>query len=202
MRFLGIDPGSAATGYGVVELVGRASGASRANPESAAGGRDTRRRLVHIAHGVLRSDRNLDVAARLSALHGELQRVISEAQPDVCVIERIFVAANARSALVLGQARGVALAALGDSGRPVHEISAREVKKALVGTGGATKSQVQAMVKRLLELPKEPPADASDALAIAISQAHAGPLASLGVRSGRSRRRTSMRAHFSTRNLT
>jgi len=205
MRILGIDPGSAATGYGVVELAGRA-GAERAS-----GRAETRRtvttstsgrRLVHVTHGVLRSDRNLEVAARLAALHDELARVVRETGPDVCVIERIFVAANARSALVLGQARGVALAALGEAGRPVREISAREVKKALVGTGSATKQQVQAMVKRLLELPKEPPTDASDALAIAISQAHAGPLASLGVRSGRSRRRTSLRAHFAGRSPT
>ncbi len=186
MRILGIDPGSAATGYGAVELAGK----------GAAGG------LVHIAHGVLRTDRSADLSQRLASLHGELRRVIDEVQPDVCAIERIFMAANARSALVLGQARGVALAALGETGRPVHEISAREVKKALVGNGGATKAQVQAMVKRLLELPKVPPADASDALAVAISQAHAGKLVDLGMRSGRSRRRTSLRAHFAGRDLT
>lgn len=183
MRILGIDPGSAATGYGAVDL------------ERPAGGRG----VDHVAHGVLRADRSLDPPARLASLDERLRAVIAELEPDVCVIERIFVAASPRSALVLGQARGVALAALGASGKPVHEVSAREVKKALVGTGAATKAQVQAMVKRLLALPKVPPADASDALAIAISQAHAGPLAALGMKSGRSRRSTSLRAHLTAK---
>ncbi len=177
MRILGIDPGSAATGYGVID---QSSG-----------------RLTHVAHGVLRPPKGEQSAVRLAFIHREVLRVMSEFEPEACAIEEVFVAASARSALVLGQARGVALAALGTHGLPVHEISAREVKKALVGTGAATKAQVQAMVKRLLELAAAPASDAADALAIAICQAHAGKLAGLGVRSGRGRRRS--RGHFAMR---
>jgi len=181
MRILGIDPGSAATGFGVID--------------QQAG------KLVHIAHGVLRPKKDTTPAARLSYLHRELVCVLAEYRPDACAVERIFVAASARSALVLGQARGVALAALGSTVGTVHEISAREVKKAVVGTGNATKSQVQSMVKRLLELQKVPATDAADALAIAICQAHAGKLANLGVRKGSGRRRSNPRGRFALRNL-
>ncbi len=181
MRILGIDPGSNATGYGVVDY--------------------SRGKLVHITHGVLRPGKDASVANRLAFLHRELLRIVGECEPDGCAVERIFVAANARSALVLGQARGVALAALGTTALPVHELSAREVKKAVVGTGTASKAQIQSMVQRLLELAKAPPSDAADALAIAICQAHAGKLAGLGVRNGRGRRRPRSRVHFAIRNL-
>jgi crossover junction endodeoxyribonuclease RuvC len=179
MRILGIDPGSNATGYGVVD--------------------QSRGKLVHVDHGVLRPPRDIPTADRLAFIHRELLRVVGEFEPDACAIERIFVAANARSALVLGQARGVALAALGTSAIPVHELSAREVKKAVVGTGSASKFQIQSMVQRLLELAQAPPSDAADALAIAICQAHAGKLAGLGVRSRRSGR-SRARPRFALRN--
>jgi crossover junction endodeoxyribonuclease RuvC len=179
MRILGIDPGSNATGYGVVD--------------------QSRGKLVHVDHGVLRPPRDSPAADRLAFIHRELLRIVGECEPDACAVERIFVAANPRSALVLGQARGVALAALGTSAIPVHELSAREVKKAVVGTGTASKSQIQAMVQRLLELGKAPPSDAADALAIAICQAHAGKLAGLGVRHGRGRRPRA-RGRFAMRN--
>lgn len=181
MRILGIDPGSNATGYGVVDQF--------------------HGKLVHVTHGVLRPPKGVDTADRLAFIHRGVLAIVADHAPDASAIESIFIAANARSALVLGQARGVALAALGVSALPVTEISAREVKKAVVGTGAATKLQVQAMVKRLLELEKTPVADAADALAIAICQAHAGKLASLGVRSGRGRRRASPRGNFALRNL-
>ena len=181
MRILGIDPGSNATGYGVVDHVGG--------------------KLVHITHGVLRPPKSTATADRLAFIHRGLLEIVSEFAPDATAIESIFVAANARSALVLGQARGVALAALGVSGLAVSELSAREVKKAVVGTGSATKRQIQAMVKRLLELEKAPPSDAADALAIAICQAHSGKLAGLGVRTGRGRRRLTTREHMALRNL-
>lgn len=181
MRILGIDPGSNATGYGVVD---QSSG-----------------KLTHVAHGILRPPKDADTAQRLAFIHRGITSVIEEFRPEGCSIERVFVGNNVRSALVLGQARGVAMAAMGASGLPVAEVSAREVKKAIVGTGAATKAQVQAMVKRLLELEKVPPTDAADALAIAICQAHAGKLAGLGVRSGRSRRRTSVRGHFALRGV-
>lgn len=181
MRILGIDPGSNATGYGVVDY--------------------SRGKLAHITHGVLRPRKDASVADRLAFIHRELLRIVGEFEPDGCAVERIFVAANARSALVLGQARGVALAALGTSALPVHELSAREVKKAVVGTGTASKAQVQSMVQRLLELAKAPPSDAADALAIAICQAHAGKLAGLGVRKSGGHRRPRPRGHFAIRNL-
>jgi crossover junction endodeoxyribonuclease RuvC len=169
MRILGIDPGSSATGYGLVDY--------------SAG------KLAHVAHGVIRPAKSAQPAARLAHIHREILQVVDEFAPEACAIEQVFVAANARSALILGQARGVALAALGTAALPVSELSAREVKKALVGTGTASKAQMQAMVKRLLELPALPQSDAADALAVAICQAHAGKLASLGVRNSRGRRR-------------
>jgi crossover junction endodeoxyribonuclease RuvC len=181
MRILGIDPGSNATGYGVVE----GSGSS----------------LRHLTHGVLRPPTGRDPADRLAYLHGEISRIVAEVRPEICVIEQVFVASSPRSALVLGQARGVALAALAGGDVPVREVSARAVKKAVVGTGAANKSQVQAMVKRLLGLEESPPSDASDALAIAISLAHAGKLLDLGVMGGRGRQRSKNRAHFAQKAL-
>lgn len=176
MRILGIDPGSTATGYGVVDSAGS--------------------RLVHVAHGVIRGARNASLANRLARIHAELLEVASEHRPDVAVIEKVFLAASPRSALVLGQARGAALAALAAKGLDVHELSAREVKKAVAGTGAADKKQVQFMVVRLLGLDRSPPSDAADALAIAISQAHGGRLAGVGIRSGRRSLRDVARARL------
>ena len=169
MRIIGIDPGSRATGYGIVELDG------------------TRPR--HVAHGVVRVPASLPIAARLASIHGSLVEVVSEFKPSCAVIERVFVASNPQSAIVLGEARGVALAALAAAGLAVEEISAREVKQAVTGNGGATKQDVQAMVSRLLGLEPAPPSDASDALAIAICRSRVGRLAGLGVRRGRRRPR-------------
>jgi crossover junction endodeoxyribonuclease RuvC len=119
-------------------------------------------------------------------IHAGLLGVAAEHAPELAVVECVFVASNPRSALVLGQARGAALAALASAGLEVAELSAREVKKAVTGTGAAGKAQVQAMVMRLLDLPEPPPTDAADALAVAICHAHAGRLAGIGV--GRRRR--------------
>jgi crossover junction endodeoxyribonuclease RuvC len=166
MRILGVDPGSSATGYGVVQFSGG--------------------RLRHIAHGVLRPRKGAALASRLAEIHGGLLEVVAEHGADLAAVERVFVASNPRSALVLGQARGAVLAALAGAGLEVTEFAAREVKKAVVGTGGARKAQVQTMVTRLLALEAEPPTDAADALAVAICQAHGGRLAGLGV--GRQRR--------------
>jgi len=168
MRILGIDPGSTATGYGVIERDGA--------------------RFVHIAHGTLRPPRTASAARRLGVLHEELERVIESHSPDAAVVERIFVSLSASSALVLGQARGVALAALGGAGVPVFELAAREIKKSIVGTGAATKEQVQAMVSRLLSLSARPQPDAADALAAAIAHAQTSALAAIGVVGARRRR--------------
>jgi crossover junction endodeoxyribonuclease RuvC len=173
MRILGIDPGSVATGYGVIE--------------QCAG------RLQHLAHGTLRPPRGEALAARLAAIHGGLSEVIEAHRPDLAVVEQVFVATSPRSALVLGQARGAALAAAAAAGLVVHEVGTREVKLALVGTGVAAKRQVQEMVRQLLALEARPPQDAADALAAAICRAHQGTLAGLvrpsAARRGAARRR-------------
>lgn len=168
MRIIGIDPGSRATGYGIVE--GAAS------------------RLVHVAHGVVRTRHGASIADRLAEIHRGVAAVVDEHAPEQAVVEQVFVAGNPRSAIVLGQARGAALAALAGAGLAVDEISAREVKQAVTGNGGAGKSDVQVMVARLLGLPAAPPSDAADALAVAICRARVGRLAGLAVRSRRRRR--------------
>jgi crossover junction endodeoxyribonuclease RuvC len=169
MRILGIDPGSTATGFGVVD---RAAGDLR-----------------HVAHGTLRPPRRAPLAERLAWLQRGLVHVIARHEPDLAVVERVFVAASPRSALVLGAARGVVLATLAGAGLALHEYAAREVKQAVVGTGAAEKRQVQLMVQRLLGLSRVPARDASDALAAAICHAHAGRLATLSVSSRLRRRR-------------
>jgi crossover junction endodeoxyribonuclease RuvC len=168
MRILGIDPGSVATGYGVIERV--------------------EGELRHVAHGTLRPPRGATLAARLSVLHDAIAAVVRDHDPDRAVVEQVFVAANPRTALVLGQARGAALVALGSAGLIVSELSAREVKQAVVGSGAATKFQVKSMVRRLLSLEVDPASDAADALAVAICSAHEGALAGLPRRSRRRRR--------------
>ena len=176
MRVLGIDPGSAVTGFGVVDRAGSI--------------------VRHRAHGTVRPERGAPLAARLGMLLEGLSEVIEAHAPEVVVIERVFVSASPRSALVLGQARGVAMASAASRGIPVVEYAASQIKQAVVGTGAATKPQVQAMVKTLLELPKAPAQDAADALAAAICHAHAGRLSRLlaegeapTVRGGRGRGR-------------
>lgn len=151
LRILGIDPGTNATGYGVVERAGS--------------------RLRHVAHGVLRPTRAQPMAARLAQIHAGLATLIAEHAPECVAIEQIFVAASGRSAIVLGQARGVALAAIGAAGLPCEEIAPQQIKLAVTGTGVAEKPQVQAMVRRLLALEALPARDAADALAAAICRA-------------------------------
>lgn len=149
MRILGVDPGSLATGYGLIE---REAG-----------------RFVHRRHGVLRPPAGVEFSTRLHHLHASLLEVVQAETPDAVVVERVFLAANPRSALVLGQARGAVLAALGAAGVRVVELSARQVKKSVTGSGAAGKTEVQQMVKRLLALPEAPAADAADALALALT---------------------------------
>lgn len=169
-RILGIDPGSSVTGYGVVER--RDDG------------------LVHIAHGTFRAVRGASLASRLASLHGVLVEVIERHQPDVASVEQIFVARGARSALVLGHARGVALAAAGAAGLPVHEYTPTRIKQSVTGNGRAAKIQVQRVVRRMLSLEQTPATDAADALAAAICHARAGRLERLVVGRSARRRRT------------
>ena len=149
---IGIDPGLGCTGWGIVATSGN--------------------RLTHVANGQVRTDSSQSLAQRLVTLDRELTDVVLNHRPDVGAVEEVFVNANPQSTLKLGQARGVCLLALARAGLPVHEYAARLVKKALVGTGGAEKAQVQAMLKVLLPGVKLAGADAADALAVAIAHAH------------------------------
>jgi crossover junction endodeoxyribonuclease RuvC len=173
MRILGIDPGSTATGFGVLD--------------SDAG------KLIHVAHGTLRPPRNSPIATRLTYLHDAVVTVMRDYAPDTAAVEQVFVSVSPRSALVLGQARGVALAAVGAGGAAIVEYAASRIKKAVTGSGRAGKCQVQNMVQRLLELDRLPPSDAADALAAAICHAHAGRLGVLALEAPACSRRPAMR---------
>jgi crossover junction endodeoxyribonuclease RuvC len=152
IRILGIDPGSAATGWGIIESAGA--------------------RLSFVAAGVIRPSRALGRAERLNAIFAALRRLIADERPDEAAVEATFVNASPRDALVLGEARGVALLAPAMAGAPVAEYAANTVKKAVVGRGHAEKSQVAAMVRVLLPAAAVGSPDAVDALAVAICHAH------------------------------
>ena len=152
MRILGIDPGLNTTGYGVVDAQGQ--------------------RLAYQASGAIRIPKGT-LPERLKALFDGVSQVAREAQADVAVVEIVFVNVNPQSTLLLGQARGAAIAALVAQGLPVVEYTALQLKKSVVGYGRASKAQMQAMVARLLDLPGQPGADAADALGLAICHAHA-----------------------------
>ena len=152
MIILGLDPSLSCTGWGVI----RAEGS----------------RLAHIANGQVPTDAKAPMAQRLSHLQTALSAVIAEHNPDRAAAEEVFVNKNPQSTLKLAQARGCVLAACGAAGLDVNEHAARLVKKAVVGTGGADKSQVQAMLKVLLPGATIAGADAADALAVAIADAH------------------------------
>jgi crossover junction endodeoxyribonuclease RuvC len=149
---LGLDPGLGTTGWGVILAQGN--------------------RLSHIANGQISTDAKMALAERLVALDRALVDVILAHQPQSAAVEEVFVNANPQSTLKLGQARGVILLAAAKSGIMIGEYAARLVKKAVVGTGGADKAQVHAMVSRLLPGVKISGADAADALAVAITHAH------------------------------
>jgi crossover junction endodeoxyribonuclease RuvC len=169
MRILGIDPGSVATGFGVVERTGA--------------------RATHVAHGTLRPVRSAPLPERLAFLHREVERLIATHRPDLAVIERVFAGRSVAAALVLGQARGAVLAALAAAALPIREVAPQEVKLAVTGQGGAEKAQVQAMVRRLLALAATPPRDAADALAAALCCAQEGRLALLAHTAARGSRK-------------
>ena len=157
MRVFGIDCGTEFTGYGVVEV-----DCSTRNP-----------RLRHLAAGAVRLNKKERTPVRLAQVYAELMELISAWQPEIVAIEEVFFSANAKSALKLGQVRGVALLAAANCGLPVAEYAPLAIKSAVVGYGLAAKEQVQFMVARLLELEEAPkPADAADALAIAICHIH------------------------------
>lgn len=151
---IGLDPGLAATGWGVIVAEGN--------------------RLRHIAHGTLRTGTDTPLADRLVVLHDGLIAVMAEHGVTEAAVEEVFVNVNPQSTLKLGQARGVALLCAARAGLPVAEYATKLVKKALTGVGGADKAQVQAMVERLLPGVKVVGSDAADALAVAIAHAHLG----------------------------
>jgi crossover junction endodeoxyribonuclease RuvC len=162
----GIDPGSERTGYGCVETDG------------------SRHRVV--ACGAVTVPPKASFPRRLFEIHRRLAALIAEYSPESVAIENIFYAANVRSALKLGHARGVAMLAAAQAGLVVVEYTPAEVKRAVVGYGRAEKRQVQHMVKVLLDLPAVPsPDDAADALAVAICHVHSSPRSRTAVRSVR-----------------
>jgi crossover junction endodeoxyribonuclease RuvC len=154
MLILGLDPSLSCTGWGIV----RAEGS----------------RLAHVAHGQIATDAKAPVAERLHHLHDAVFAVIGQYGPDRAAAEEVFINKNPQSTLKLAQARGAVLAACGRASLPVAEHAARLVKKAVVGTGAAEKQQVQAMLKVLLPGVAIAGADAADALAVAIADAHLG----------------------------
>lgn len=149
---LGIDPSLSRTGWGIVRVEGA--------------------RLSHLANGEIPTDAKAELPERLIALQDALDQVIREFAPERAAVEEVFVNKNPQSTLKLAQARGAALAACGRAGLPVAEHAPRLVKKAIVGTGKAEKHQVEAMLKVLLPGAKIAGADAADALAVAIADAH------------------------------
>jgi crossover junction endodeoxyribonuclease RuvC len=154
IRILGIDPGLACTGYGVLEK--------------------NRATLFYVASGRIRSDASAPLAERLATILAGLAEVIESFQPLEVAVEKVFVNVNPQSTLLLGQARGAAICAAVLARLPVSEYTALQVKQSVVGQGHARKEQVQEMVKRLLKLPGLPGPDAADALACAICHAHGG----------------------------
>jgi crossover junction endodeoxyribonuclease RuvC len=153
VRVLGVDPGTAITGYGVIETGNGTPGMGR---------------LVEC--GVLRFGRNHSLPHRLAELHHEIAQLIRRHQPSVLALEDAFYHKNVRTTLVLGHARGVILLAAQQQGLDIAQYPPATVKKAVVGAGGAQKSQVAAMVARLLHLKHAPrPADAADGVAVALT---------------------------------
>ncbi|MGK2913644.1 MAG: crossover junction endodeoxyribonuclease RuvC [Porticoccaceae bacterium] len=150
---IGIDPGSRRTGFGVVNARGN--------------------QITYVASGVIRLSAG-ELPDRLGVIFSNVSELIATHGPVQMAVEEVFLARDPRAALLLGQARGAAIVAGVQAGLTVAEYSARTVKKAVVGTGAATKMQVQQMIMRLLALPAAPAEDAADALAVAICHAHSG----------------------------
>ena len=154
MIILGLDPSLSCTGWGVIRVEGS--------------------RISHIANGQVKSAAQAPMALRLHHLHDAVAAVIAAYAPDRAAAEEVFANKNPQSTLKLAQARGCVLAACGGAGLEVREHAARLVKKAVVGTGAAEKTQVQAMLRILLPGVKVDGADAADALAVAIADANLG----------------------------
>lgn len=149
MIALGIDPGTAITGYGAVE--------------------ENNRKLIHLSHGVIKTPKEMPDSRRLEEIYENLIKIINEFNPDVVAIEELFFNKNVATAISVGQARGVAMLAAAKSKVEVKSYTPLQVKQAIVGYGRAEKNQVQSMVKVFLDLAEIPkPDDAADALAVAL----------------------------------
>ncbi len=148
MKILGIDPGFHVTGYGLIEKI-------KGNP-------------VHVLHGEIKLPRNEILSGGLMRIYRKLAEIIQAYQPQALAVEDIFYGKNIKSLIKQAHVRGVTILAGSTEGVPVFEYSPLEVKSAVVGYGRAEKVQVQKMVQAILKLPEQPPADASDALAVAI----------------------------------
>ena len=157
---LGIDPGTAVTGYGVVSMIGRTA--------------------TLVECGVIRTNARDPLPARLQSIHDGVVELIARHHPDTVAVEDVFYARNVRTTIVLGHARGVILLAAQRAALVIYEYPPAEIKKAITGTGAATKEQVQFMIARLLRLKHAPePADASDGVAAALCACLATSLPSL-----------------------
>jgi len=169
MLILGIDPGSRITGYGVLDV-------TRSTPR-------------YVASGCIRTQAD-DLAQRLAQIYAGIAELIAVHCPGEFAIEQVFMSKNADSALKLGQARGTAIVCAANHGLPVNEYGPRQIKQAVTGSGNADKTQVQHMVAAILGLDGMPQADAADALAIALTHAHArSGLLTVGSFGGHSSRR-------------
>jgi crossover junction endodeoxyribonuclease RuvC len=160
MLTLGIDPGTAATGFGLIT--------------------EKRDKLIFVDHGVITTSSRETSQGRLRRIYTELKKIITEYEPEAIAVEKLFFGANSKTAIAVGQARGIVLLAAAEMKVTVAEYTPLQVKVALTGYGRADKKQIQQMVKTLLGLPFLPkPDDAADALAIAICHLHSYKLASL-----------------------
>ena len=153
MRILGIDPGYAILGYGILDMKGN--------------------RFSVVTYGSILTDAGMDMPSRLQVLYDRLSEIIDEYEPEEASIEELFFNNNAKTAILVGEARGVAVLACAKKGLRISEYTPLQIKQALVGYGRADKKQVQAMVKAILNLEKVPkPDDTADALAAAICHGH------------------------------
>jgi len=150
---LGVDPSLRGTGYGVIKL-------AKPHPQT-------------LAHGTIVCPAGWEHSRCLAKIAGTLREVLRQHQPSVCVIEGLFFAQNLQTALIMGEARGAALATLAEAGLEIYELAPRKVKQAIVGYGAAQKLAVAKMVQRMLQLPELPAPDAADALALALTHAQA-----------------------------
>ncbi|MGD2026654.1 MAG: crossover junction endodeoxyribonuclease RuvC [Anaerolineales bacterium] len=154
MLVLGVDPGTATTGFGLVRQAKDGS-------------------LEAMGHGVILTPADLPMPNRLIQLYEQLQEIILLHRPDSSAVEKLFFQRNVKTALSVGQGRGVVLLALAQAGIPIGEYTPNEIKQAVTGYGSAGKQQMQEMVRMLLDLPEKPkPDDAADALAVAICHLH------------------------------